>query len=425
MGFSRFNKRWASSGQVETITENNANLGLAFLGDEPPSAELHNQMFQWLDEKDNYLFNLLDEVKRERTGTGLSASPLTQLADAIATAATTTKAGIQPNATGAQTSAMASAAHTVTPASLKPLIDSLVLGIANSVPSGGVLAFARSSAPAGWLVADGSAVSRSTYVDLFNAIGTTFGSGNGSTTFNLPNIQGAVVRGWNGSGSGVDTGRAFGSMQQPQNQAHTHGLTLNPIAAHTHTFTTQGAGGHTHTHTMGANGGHSHTSSTASAGNHTHSASTGADGSHAHNGTTTSGGAHTHYVTDSTWTPTVGADTTGNSNEPRKLTNYGASNTYGNYLTSSDGAHSHTFTTSTIGNHTHTVSIAADGAHTHAVSVNAVADHIHSLTINAVADHAHSGTTAAAGGTTPTGSIAQEGGENRVYNIALLYCIKI
>lgn len=415
MGFSRFNKRWASSGQVETITENNANLGLAFLGDEPPSAELHNQMFQWLDEKDNYLFNLLDEVKRERTGTGLSASPLTQLADAIATAATTTKAGIQPNATGPQTMAMASAAHSVTPASLKPLIDSLVLGIANSVPSGGVLAFARSSAPAGWLVADGSAVSRSTYVDLFNAIGTTFGSGNGSTTFNLPNIQGAVVRGWNGSGSGVDTGRAFGSMQQPQNQAHTHGLTLNPIAAHTHTFTTQGAGGHTHTHTMGANGGHTHGASTSSAGNHTHSASTGADGSHAHSGTTSVEGNHNHSI------PSNQDDGSGNN----WVEDAAGTRTPRSVYTGYAGSHAHSFTTSTIGNHTHTVSIVANGAHTHAVSVNAVSDHIHGLTIDAVADHAHSGTTAAAGGTTPTGSIAQEGGENRMYNIALLYCIKI
>lgn len=420
MGFSRFNKRWASSGQVETITENNANLGLAFLGDEPPSAELHNQMFQWLDEKDNYLFNLLDEVKRERTGTGLSASPLTQLADAIATAATTTKAGIQPNATGAQTAAMASAAHSVTPASLKPLIDSLVLGIANSVPSGGVLAFARSSAPAGWLVADGSAVSRSTYVDLFNAIGTTFGSGNGSTTFNLPNIQGAVVRGWNGSGSGVDTGRAFGSMQQPQNQAHTHGLTLNPIAAHTHTFTTQGAGGHTHTHTMGANGGHAHSASTSSAGDHAHSASTDAGGSHAHSGTTSGGGSHQHSL------PAGSVGPGGDSGYGIMAS--GDDMTYrvaGWSVSQWAGDHSHSFTTSTIGNHTHTVSIVANGAHTHAVTVNAIADHIHSLTINAVADHAHSGTTAAAGGTTPTGSIAQEGGENRMYNIALLYCIKI
>lgn len=419
MGFSRFNKRWASSGQVEEITDNNANLGLAFLGDEPPSAELHNQMFQWLDEKDNYLFNLLDEVKRERTGTGLTASPLTQLADAIATAATTTKAGIQPNATGQQTAALTSAVHTVTPASLKPLIDSLVLGIANSVPSGGVLAFARSSAPAGWLVADGSAVSRTTYIDLFNAIGTTFGSGNGTTTFNLPNIQGAVVRGWNGSGSGVDTGRAFGSMQQPQNQQHTHGLTINTIPAHTHSFTTQGAGGHTHTHTMGGNGGHSHTASTGSAGNHTHSASTGADGSHAHNGSTSVAGSHVHKMnvqrySDYSYSGLGGEGNNGFVGHPWS---------YDPILPAGD--HAHSFTTSTIGNHTHTVSIAADGAHTHAVSVNAVADHIHSLTINAVADHAHSGTTAAAGGVNPTGTIAQEGGENRMYNIALLYCIKI
>jgi len=422
-GFDRFGKRWGSSGQVETPTDNNANLGFAFLGSEPPSAELHNQLFQWLDEKDNYLFALLNEVMRERTGNELVGSPITQLASAIATAATLTKAGIQRNATGQETAAMESSTRTVTPASLKPLIDSLVLGIANSVPSGGILAFARSSAPAGWLVADGRAVSRSQYVDLFNAIGTTFGAGNGSSTFNLPDLRGAFVRGWVSNGT-IDAGRGFGSVQQPQNQQHTHVASGTAVPAHTHGFTTAAAGGHTHTNSVAAAGGHTHTASTASAGNHAHSASTGAAGSHAHSGSTNAEGSHTHSMTYRR-----GSEASGGITVADGFLSISGDSDLGMFTNSSvinaAGEHAHSFTTSTIGNHTHSVSIVANGAHTHGVTVNAVSDHIHSLTINAVANHTHSGTTAAAGGFTPQVTIANEGGENRPYNVALLYCIKI
>lgn len=63
------------------------------------------------------------------------------------------------------------------------------------VPSGSVLAYAGSSAPTGWLICDGSAVSRTTYSDLFTAISTTWGVGDGSTTFNLPDLRAATLRG--------------------------------------------------------------------------------------------------------------------------------------------------------------------------------------------------------------------------------------
>ncbi|WP_390895807.1 tail fiber protein [Neisseria elongata] len=69
--------------------------------------------------------------------------------------------------------------------------------------------FAMQSAPTGWLKADGSAVSRTQYPVLFAAIGTTFGVGDGRTTFNLPDLRGEFVRGW-GDSRGVDRGRAFG-----------------------------------------------------------------------------------------------------------------------------------------------------------------------------------------------------------------------
>ena len=82
----------------------------------------------------------------------------------------------------------------------------------SSVPSGAVMHFAMQAAPAGWLKADGSAVSRTQYPALFAAIGTTFGAGNGKTTFNLPDLRGEFVRGWDG-GRDIDPGRAFGSAQ--------------------------------------------------------------------------------------------------------------------------------------------------------------------------------------------------------------------
>ena len=94
---------------------------------------------------------------------------------------------------------------TVSPAELTAAVES-------SVPSGAVMHFAMQSAPTGWLKADGSAVSRTQYPALFAAIGTTFGVGDGRTTFNLPDLRGEFVRGWDG-GRNIDPGRAFGSAQ--------------------------------------------------------------------------------------------------------------------------------------------------------------------------------------------------------------------
>jgi phage-related tail fiber protein len=78
-----------------------------------------------------------------------------------------------------------------------------------------------SSAPSGWLKANGAAVSRSTYSDLFAAIGTTYGSGDGSSTFNLPDLRGEFLRGWD-DGRGVDSGRGFGSFQSHAYGSHNH-----------------------------------------------------------------------------------------------------------------------------------------------------------------------------------------------------------
>jgi microcystin-dependent protein len=96
------------------------------------------------------------------------------------------------------------------------------LGIdGNLVPSGAVMHFAMNTAPTGWLKANGAAVSRTTYAALFAAIGTTYGAGNGSTTFNLPDLRGEFLRGWD-DGRGVDSGRGFGTAQGDDFKAHSH-----------------------------------------------------------------------------------------------------------------------------------------------------------------------------------------------------------
>jgi microcystin-dependent protein len=89
------------------------------------------------------------------------------------------------------------------------------------IAAGSITFRAANTPPTGYLKANGAVVSRSTYAALFAAIGTTFGAGDGSTTFGLPDLRGQFPRGWD-DGRGVDSGRAFGSSQSSQNLAHRH-----------------------------------------------------------------------------------------------------------------------------------------------------------------------------------------------------------
>jgi microcystin-dependent protein len=92
---------------------------------------------------------------------------------------------------------------------------------AGGTPTGQVIYVAMSSAPSGYLKADGAAVSRSTYAALFAAIGTVFGAGDGSTSFNVPDLRGEFIRSWDDA-RGVDSGRAFGTAQSDEIKSHTH-----------------------------------------------------------------------------------------------------------------------------------------------------------------------------------------------------------
>ena len=91
----------------------------------------------------------------------------------------------------------------------------------SGIPTGQVIYVATSAAPTGYLKANGAAVSRTTYATLFAAIGTTFGVGDGATTFNVPDLRGEFVRGWDDS-RGVDSGRSFGTAQSDEFKSHQH-----------------------------------------------------------------------------------------------------------------------------------------------------------------------------------------------------------
>jgi microcystin-dependent protein len=98
------------------------------------------------------------------------------------------------------------------------------IGSGSLVPTASVFALATSTVPSGYLECDGAAVSRTTYADLFAAIGTTYGAGNGASTFNVPDLRGEFIRGWD-NGRGIDSSRTLGSTQSDDNKSHTHTIT--------------------------------------------------------------------------------------------------------------------------------------------------------------------------------------------------------
>lgn len=233
--------------------------------------------------------------------------------------ATYTAAGKVELATPAETKAGVDSTRAVTPEGIKAILDDMFCGQ--------VSAFAMGVAPEGWLKCNGAAVSRTTYAKLFSKIGTTYGVGNGSTTFNLPDLRGEFVRGFDDT-RGVDSGRILGSTQ------------AQSIQSHSHTGSTESAGGHTHGASTGTNGDHNHSGSTTSDGNHRHTAqNVNAEGSelgfwyYAERGRSSSVHQPDNAVDDA-------------------------------------GSHTHSLTTNTTGSHSHSVSVTSAGSHAHNFTTN-------------------------------------------------------
>lgn len=213
------------------------------------------------------------------------------------------------------------------------------------VPTGAMLDFAGSTAPTGFLLCDGAAVSRTTYSALFAVIGTTYGAGNGSTTFNVPDSRMRTSLG--GPSAGYALGASDSVAATSRFPYHGHSL-----PAHTHTATTSVAS-YINDHLVGA----SSSGVTGSAGGHSHTAA--------------SAGAHTHTTGTPSNSPVNTWSISGNSgtNSMPRAAQYDAHT----HTAASAGAHTHS--TDTTGAHTHTIpghshSVPMDHTHTATTSIN-------------------------------------------------------
>lgn len=154
-------------------------------------------------------------------------------------------------------------------------VDALI----TRIPAGSVAYYGGNTAPVGWMKANGAAVSRATYADLFAAIGTFYGPGDGFTTFNLPDLRGEFVRGLD-DGRGIDKGRGLGTLQESQNKEHTHTGKTAQAGAHSHTYMNTDT---YLTNTSGISGGNNFTDrdtiyNTSTNGDHTHALTIDASG---------------------------------------------------------------------------------------------------------------------------------------------------
>ena len=135
------------------------------------------------------------------------------------------------------------------------------------LPIGSISAYGGENIPTNWLKCNGQAVSRTTYADLFSVIGTTYGSGDGSTTFNVPNISERVIVGNNGDGE-FSLGNTGGEKE--------HTLTVDEMPSHTHDITPSGA-------TTFASGGSNDVNQTSGSRTYTFLGTGSTGGSQAHN----------------------------------------------------------------------------------------------------------------------------------------------
>jgi len=122
----------------------------------------------------------------------------------------------------------------------KKYVDDGIAGIGSGISVGLIFAFAKNTAPTGYLECNGALVSRTVYASLFAEIGTTFGVGDGSTTFKIPDLRGEFIRGFDNA-RGIDSARVFGSAQTDSFKSHSHPMSVTTISNARTTTGTAGA----------------------------------------------------------------------------------------------------------------------------------------------------------------------------------------
>jgi microcystin-dependent protein len=234
------------------------------------------------------------------------------------------------------------------------------------MPTGSIQPWTGSSTPSGWLVCNGSAVSRTTYASLFTVISTSFGVGDGSTTFNLPDLQGYQLVGATLATGPIDNTSTY---RVGSNDANT--ITTHSSEAHSHTITYASYSEIAHTQS------HSHSAAPALA----------SSGAHTHTGTSvTSNPGQSHTHTSSVGAPNTQTVGTGSTQR-------------------TSSTHTHTGPSVSTNTHTHTVTIgsqASTGGHTHTVTISLTApsdgltaasanptSHTHTTTVANSAGHTH------------------------------------
>jgi len=210
----------------------------------------------------------------------------------------------------------------------------------------------------GTLLCDGSEVPRADYPELFAVIGTRYGAGDGSATFNLPLCkEGTTVTHTNSTDFvGVhSTGAVI---------AHAHTASTSAAGDHTHYIGVYGAGGHTHTASSGAAGDHAHGAWTDGQGNHNHGVN---DPGHSHTwiGPSAGGGSGGWSAANISWPNNTGTSGSGT----------------GIWL-NDGGHHAHNIGMNGSGNHTHDVGVAGVGDHSHTLDNRGAGAHEHNITVN-------------------------------------------
>ena len=280
-----------------------------------------------------------DASQAAATAAGHANTAATQANDS-AQAANTAKTNAETATTNANEAAQA--ANDL----VKEIEQKLIAGeLSKDTPIGVIHEYAGESAPAGYLLCDGQAVSRNEYANLYAVIGEHYGAGDGATTFHLPDLRGRVAVGCRMDDTDFDTlGKQGGSK--------THTLTSDEMPSHTHV---QDAHKHSAAGSSNEAGAHTHGASSNSIGTHTHTVSA----------TAASAGNHTHIISAMCAYPLGGT--------PAKVPNGSYYNLYSGHVEcDTTGAHTHTVSgnATSAGAHSHTVTVNSGGAHSHTITVN-------------------------------------------------------